>query len=227
MINAWSNSPEIRGDLNREKEKTEERLINALKGLCEGWYSQYGDKTIFDKSRGWTHNLLALRKAYPDSKAIVIVRDLREVFASIEKQHRKNATLDEANQPQGKAIFNRADQMFSPGGLVGGPIHGVEDTIRRKLDCLYIKFENLAEHPKAIMTEVYKYLGVDEYEHDFENVESTATDPDGLYLYKYPHKGEGKVEAPKIDAWKEYVPDDIANLLMQRFQLYNSFFGYR
>lgn len=229
LINTWSNSPEIKGDLSRDKEETEKRLASALKGLCDGWYKdkQVKEKVVFDKSRGWCHHLLALRKVYPESKAIIIVRDLREVFASIEKQHRKNATLDEAKDPTAKTIYGRADNMFSPNGLVGGPIEGIEDTIRRKLDCLYVKFENLAEHTKSIMGEIYKYLEVDPFDHDFDDVKSTATDPDGLYLYKYPHKGEGKVEPPPIDGWKEYVSDDIANLLMGKFQSYNKFFGYR
>jgi hypothetical protein len=49
---------------------------------------------------------------------------------------------------------------------------------------------------------------------------------DGLYNCKFPHEGEGKVEAREED-WRKHVPQDIAGLVMQRFAGYNRAFGYQ
>ena len=228
LINTWSNAPEIKGDLDRAKEETENKLCRSLKAFCEAWHKREdGREVIFDKSRGWAHHILALLKIFPESKIIVTVRDLREVFASVEKQHRKNGTLDEANNPSAKTLYGRADNMFSKDGIIGGPIEGIEDIIRRKFKVYWVKYDFLVERPKSTMKEIYEFIEQDEFEHDFENVESTATDHDGLYLHKYPHKGEGKVEPGKLNDWKEYVPQDIADLTMDRFKFFNNFFGYR
>ena len=61
----------------------------------------------------------------------------------------------------------------------------------------------------------------------FENVENTANDPDFLYLYKYPHKGEGKVEKIDENEWKKYFSDDLAQLIMNRYKDFSTYFGYR
>ncbi len=227
-INVWSNSMELKGQLLHNKEATEEQLHRSLKSFCDAWHHRTDDRSVvFDKSRGWSLNLLALRKIYPNSKAIVLVRDLRNVLASVEKQHRKNPLLDSAQAVNGKTLYDRADSMFSPRGMIGGPIEGVKDIIRRKLPVMMIKYEQLVAFPEEVMQEVYQYLEKEPFSHNFENVESTATDVDALYNFKFPHKGEGKVQPTDLNEWTSFMNDELAGTIMKRFPLYNSFFGYK
>ena len=226
-INIWSGSFEIKGDLARDREATEKRLQNALLGFCLSWHAEHSDKSaVFDKSRGWAHNLLALRQVFPESKVLVTVRDLRNVFASVEKQHRKFPLLDSANGSIEKTIYSRADNMFSPKGLIGGPIEGVQDIMRRKLDVLFIKFEQFCKFPEQVMREVYQYLGEEYYNHDYTNVVSTATELDALYNYKVPHEGSGEVKPTDPDEWTKFMSQELGDTIMNRFPLYNNFFGY-
>lgn len=227
IVSNWSNSVEVRNMLEKEREKTEDKMYRSLRAFIEEWSKKEGKEIIFDKSRGWAFHSLLLKKLYPDSKIIVMVRDLRNVFASVEKQHRKTPLLEEANTATGKTLFARADSMFSQNGLIGTPLAGIEDLIRRNPNgVIFVQFESLAQDPESVMKTLYKEMEMDYFEHDFENVKNTANDPDGHYLHKYPHKGEGKVTPLNKEEWKSYVSEDIAGLIMNRFQDYNKFFGY-
>lgn len=226
LSNLWSNSPEIKSELINDKEATEARMVSAARALVEAWYEGSAD-VVFDKGRLWNHSPLVLAQLFPESHQFVCIRDLREILASIEKQHAKNPMLDEAQNPLELTTFNRADRLFSPQGIVGSHIVGVEDLMRRKLPNVHIiQYETLVQNPKLVLDSIYTVLREDGYEHDFTNVEKTSTDVDGLYLNKFPHEGGGEVKPPEND-WRDHVPMDIAGLIMQRFQAFNQAFGYQ
>lgn len=226
LISTWSTSAEVKGDLQQDRDETEQRLMRSLKVFCEAWHKDRKEKIIFDKSRPWMHHLLPLRQVFPESKVIVCVRDLRDVFASVEKQHLKNPILDDARNPQAKTLHGRADTMFSPDGFIGSPLNGLSDVIRRRQSVYWFKYETFVERPKATMKELYEYLEEKEFDHDFENIENTATDPDAFYLNKFPHEGNGRVEVQSPNGWKEFLSNDIAAAIMTKFPEYNQFFHY-
>lgn len=226
MSATWSRIPEIKSDLNRDREDTQDRMRRAMRSVVTEWYRERGD-VVFDKGRGWNSASLLLRDLFPESKIIVCVRDLRAVFASIEKQHQKFPILDDAQGPLGRGLYQRADQLFSPDGIIGQNVLGVEDILRR--DSRYVQivqFETFVKNPKLVMQAIYATLGEEYFAHDFDNVENTATDLDALYGFKFPHEGAGKVEPPDETEWQKYVSSDIAQLIMQKFAGYNRAFGY-
>lgn len=232
MINAithtWSDSVEVKNLLEKHKEETEKKMYDSVVAFIEKWHGIEGKEIIFDKSRGWSSNNLMLKYLYPDAKIIVLVRDLRNVFSSIEKQHQKNPLLDEAQTPIAKTLYDRADKMFGPEGIIGSCIVGVEDLIRREPEgVVFVKYETLSSDPSKVMKKLYEDMGEEFFGHDFRNVKNTAIDCDGHYLHKYPHKGEGEIKPGDPDEWKKYVSDDIGEIIMERFPDYNKFFGYR
>ena len=219
----WSNSPEVKSDLYQRR--GDDRLVRAARAMIEAWY-EGEDKIVFDKSRGWGHNALLLKQLYPDAALIVMVRDLREVFASIEKRHRQSPILDHANNPVEKEIYTRADQMFGPQGMIGLPLRGILDMMQRNIDkTLIIQYETFVANPQMVVEKIYAVIGEKPYEHNFEDVKSTATDLDVLYLDKFPHNGAGPVEK-RPQEWRDYVPSEIAGLIMQAYPQYNKVFGY-
>jgi sulfotransferase len=227
IVNNWSTSVEIKGDLASDRESTETRLVRSLRAFCDAWHERDdGRSVIFDKSRGWVHHILMVRKVYPDCKILLVIRDLKEIFASIEKQHQKNPLFDEAQNPQMKTIMGRAQAMFSNQGIVGGPLNGIYDILNRKLGVSIVRYEQLADRPAAMMKEIYEYLEEELFEHDFEDIENTATDPDAFYLHKFPHDGSGKVEPPPINAWEHFVSPQVANHITTSHAFFNHFFGY-
>lgn len=225
---SWTNSIEIRNLLEKQKEETEDRMLKSMKSFVDSWYQKDNKKVIFDKSRGWNNNCLMLKHLYPDSKIIIFVRDLRNIFASVEKQHRKNPLVEEIMNPLDKTILSRADKMFSAEGFIGSCINGIEDIIRRNPPGLIIvQYEAFCMNPKSFMQKIYKEIGEEYFEHDFENIKNTSIDCDGHYLNKFPHKGEGKVIVEDPEEWKKYISKDLAEIIVKRFPDFNNNFGYK
>jgi hypothetical protein len=220
MVNIWSENPDIKGGLLPERrEETESKLDRSAKAFCAAWSDT--DKIVFNKSRGWAMNIEMLKHLYPGAKVIVTVRDLREVFASFEKQNQKNPMLHLGAH----SLLDRANNMFSPKGMIGSTLEGVQDILYRQQDVFFLKYEDFVRDPEQMMNRVYCHLDLPEFEHDFDNVVNTATDPDHLYLNKYPHTGSGSVE-PRPPAWHKFMAPAIADGIMQGREWYNQRFGY-
>jgi len=224
MMSIWSQDPDIKGGLQEHRvDETEARLLRCARAVCDSWANT--DKTYFNKSRGWAGNVLALQQAYPAAKVIVTVRDPREVFASFEKQHRKFPLLDDAQNEKTRNIYQRALQMFSPQGMIGSCLEGVKDVLDRRLEVFWFRYEDFVRNPQEMMERLYAFCDFGFFEHDFDNVVNTATDPDHLYNNKFPHKGEGKIEN-RAPAWPKVMSREIAAEVMAGFPWYCSKFGY-
>lgn len=223
-----SGSIEVRAEL-RDREKTENKILRVARAICYQWYAEHYQNGVlpFDKSRAWNSNLLMLRTIFPRSKAIVLVRDLRNVFASVEKQHRKNGLLEEVDSFQMKQMETRANQMFSPTGLIGGPLNGIRDIVNRQLPVFFIRYEDFLIHTEEILKMLYQHLEVEEFNHNLGNIVNTATDPDWLYLYKYPHVGAGELKR-QVNAteWNNYFSEDFANRIVENNLWFFEKFGY-
>jgi len=76
------------------------------------------------------------------------------------------------------------------------------------------------------MQEIYAMLDEPFHEHNFDNIVNTSNDPDGHYLWKYPHQGSGKIVPVSADEYTKYMSPDIANLILSAFKDFNQFFGY-
>ena len=225
VINTVSNLPEFKSELIAEKQKAEFRLRRALLGIIEGWYGSEG--IVFDKARGWSFHSLTMKSLFPEGKMIILVRDLRNVVASIEKQHQINPLLDGAVNSIGKTLFQRTSDFCAPEGMVGNCIIGIEDSIRRNIgNCIFVKYEDLVKNPVGIVENLYKSMNLPPFKHNFENIINISIDVDGLYLNKFPHEGSGMIKAPETDEWKQYISNDIAREIMKRFEFYNNYFGY-
>jgi len=229
MVSIFSTSQEIQAAMIRDEKGTEVVLNAMVKNVIHTWYwSKSKENIIFDKSRGWSFNSLLIAKIFPDAKIIACVRDLRGVFGSVEKQHAKNPVIDRAENPNGKTVLNRAEQMLSPDGFIGQCVIGTNDVVARMPKRVFtVNYESFTRTPESTMRELYEFLELDYYAHDFENVENVAEDIDGLYHNKFPHVGSGKVTPCNRNEWQEFLPDDLGKAIFQRYPDYNKNFGYQ
>ncbi len=227
FVNIISNSMEIKACLVNDSEATQKRLQGMIMGLIVEWYADKQDKVIFDKSRGWPFSSTLLRSVFENIKMIVTVRDLRSVFGSIEKQHQKTPIFDQAMNPIQKTITSRADSMMSPEGIIGQCVHGVEDVMMRKPDNVFVlQYESFTVDPATKIKELYNFLGLPHFEHTYDDIKNTSEDVDSLYLNKFPHQGVGKINPADKTEWEEYVPEELAKLIIERYPSYNQRFGY-
>lgn len=228
MIQAWSNSIEVKAELNTEKELAEERAKQSIKSFVNTWHENNKKPVVFDKSRGWNFNSLPFFDIFPESKIIVMVRDLRSILASCEKQHRKNPLFDEASTPLLKTQLGRATKLFAEDGVIGSALIGTEDLLRRPDErVIFVQYESLVNEPEKILRQVYEAIGVEYFAHDFKDVKDTATDPDGFYLNKFPHhNATGEVKIQSTQVYSDFLAQDVIDETMKRGQFYNTKFGY-
>ena len=89
------------------------RLKSGMTGLLRGWYEGVEDEVVVDKSRAWLLLSDVLLTLAPEAKIIVCLRELTQVFASVERQHQKTVLLDFADHLGDLDVFARADALFS------------------------------------------------------------------------------------------------------------------
>jgi len=228
-----STAPEFKSDLIGNRADAEGRLDRTLRVMAAAWYPAGSRPHVFDKGRGWSLNSRLLRSIAPDSVVLAMVRDPREVIASIEKQHAANPQIDDTPTGLAKTAWARAEVFMGPEGMVGSAILGVEDLLRRQdPHVVYIDTRALCTDPAKVLGKVYDELGqvgaeLEPFKHDFTQVEKTATDVDGLYLHKFPHDGDGAVRPPEgLHAWREWVSEDLGQQIVARYPYYAKTFGY-
>jgi sulfotransferase len=223
MSHAIGRSEEFKSDLINDKDTTMERILTMQRGVVQNSY-QHETGIVFDKARGWAAQAKLVAKLFPTSKLIVLVRDVKAVLASIEKNHLDTIELmpDAGLSPR---LIDRIQLQTSDAGIVGSAVNAVMDTTHRMAEnTIILKYEEFVANPEKKMAWLYGRLGMDPFEHDFDNVECTATDQDGLYWYKFPHQGFGKVEArEEID---QYLQPRLQKLIDEEFKIFNETFGY-
>jgi len=242
-VTRWISTPDFQAALGRDRQGETSKLYERAKKLFDDRHQADAeaagkpDAVVFDKGRGWTFALDLLWSVYPNARVIVCVRDLRDVFASMERQFRKNGLLNNSPNLISRTITARMASLFSldGNGHLGGPIAGVSDMINRGLfrdgrptddRIILVRAEDLARAPRANMKAIYKRLNVPYYKpHQFDDVENTATDPDHTSLYHFPHEGCGKVEASP-HKWSASFAQHIGDEIIQRYPRYFMQFGY-
>lgn len=221
LSSLWSECPEVRSALIGDRQGAERRIVRAARAMVEAWYADRKFPVVFDKGRLWNNQSMVLSQLFPYAHMFVCVRDPRDIFASIEKQHAKNPMLDEASNPTALTMGGRANSMFQPDGIIGRAIIGVEDLMRRQLDYVhFVQFETLVNNPQLVLDGIYSVIEEESFVHDLTNVINTSDDVDGLYLNKFPHDGSGKI-IPQSGSWRDHISDDIADEIMKRFPLFS------
>ena len=186
------------------KAQDPEQMKSGFLGFCregmKGFYEAITDKPyILDKSRGWGIHYDLLNMIHPDPKIIVMVRDLRDVYASMEKNYRANPDKHDSilnwGNMQGTTTPKRVD-IWAQSAPVGMAMERLSEIFRMGINSkmLFIRFEDLCMKPDATMRKIYKYLDLPFYAHDFDNIEAVTKEDDEVYGIYGDHKIRKKLE---------------------------------
>lgn len=160
-----------------------------------------------------------------------MVRDLRSVFASMEKNFRKNPHKDNHIQNPAKLIgttLKKRIDIWADGIPVGIAIDRLKDLFDQKLNrkVLFIRYEDLMAFPEQEMKRFYDYIGQPYYEgHDFNNVTQHTQENDVIHGIYGDHKLRPKFEQ-KPDDFEDVLGYEISMAIKNTYAWFYEEFGY-
>jgi sulfotransferase len=224
----YTSSPEFKA---QDQQLMRDGFLSFCKNGLEGFFNGITDKPyVMDKSRGWGIHYGFLNSFYPNPKIICMVRDLRSVFASMEKNFRKNQDKDSGivnhSQMNGTTTEKRVD-IWSNSQPVGLAIERIYQMLREGLQdkILFIKFEDFTYDPKKEMVKIYNFLELPYFEHDFDNVEQITVEDDSVYGIYGDHKIKTKIE-PVEKNYIQVLGKPTCDFIYNKYKWYNDFFRY-
>ncbi len=208
-------------------------FLNFCNKGMHGFYDAITDKPyVIDKSRGWGIYRGFLESFYPDPKIICVVRDLRSIVSSYEKIYRKNQHKSDPIRndftSQGTTVFKRVEQWLNPIETIGRSIERLHEIFVQGYGdkILFIKYEDLCSSPHDILKEIYNYLEVEFFNHDFENIEQITFEDDEVYgLSNDLHVIRKKLSIDKTD-YHNILGNDICEWIEKSYQWYFNTFNY-
>lgn len=224
----YTNSPEF-------KAQDPETMKMGFQGFCRegmrGYYNAITDrKYVVDKSRGWGIHYDFLNFISPDPKIICMVRDLRDIFASMEKNFRKSpekqSDVLDWSKMQGTTVPKRID-VWAQSPPVGMAIERLGEIYRQGIDSkmLFVKFEDLCLYPEQQMGRIYEYLEIPYYAHDFDNIEQVTKEDDEVYGAFGDHVIRTKLE-PVPSKAKSLLGKEVCDWVFQNYKWFFEKFRY-
>jgi sulfotransferase len=225
----YTESPEFKA---QDSELMKRGFINFCNKGMKGYFEAITDKKyVMDKSRGWGIHYDFLNEIYPNPKIIVMVRDLRDIFCSMEKNFRKsslqaNPILSHAEM-RGTTTPKRID-IWAQSQPVGLAIERLQEVFRQGLDknMLFVKFEDLCLYPETELNRIYQFLEVPYYVHDFDNIEQITVEDDEVYGVFGDHTIKQKLELPHSQA-KKILGPDVTNWIFENYKWFFDRFNYK
>jgi len=186
--------------LDNNFEESYGHLTSAMQGFLRGWYHDCEKRAVVDKNRAWLLSIELLLKLAPEAKLIVCLRELGQIYGSIEAQHQKTILVDFTDHLANFDRFGRADMLFAKDKAIGAPLNslnGVQDFPESVKERLYfLRFEDLVAQPMAAMSHLYKWLELPPLEIDPKNLAMGVSESDSHYRMKYLHRQSASIKAP-------------------------------
>jgi sulfotransferase len=210
-------------------------MDNAFLHFCRGgmeWYfnSLTQKKYVLDKNRGWTISYDLANKFYPNPKMVCIVRDLRSIFSSMEKNFRKNPHRENHVQNPseliGTTLRKRVD-IWAGGLPVGIALDRLRDVIDQGIDkkILFIRYEDLMANPESQMKRFYDYLEIPYYNHSFDKVTQHTHENDAIHGIYGDHKLRTEFKMLPND-FNEILGFELSEDIKRSYEWFFRYFNY-
>jgi len=225
----YNNSQAVKA---QDKDEMENSFFNYIKFGMQGYFSEITDKTnILDKSRDWAINYKLLEKIQDKPKVICMVRDVRAIYSSMEKNFRKNPHKENHVQNTVKLVGTTLDKrvdIWADGLPVGIAMDRLKDIFQQGLNkhMLFIRYEDLMSDPKETMNRVYDYLGIDRFEHSFDKIIQTTNEDDDVHGIYGSHTLREEFKMLPND-FEEILGIELSEKIKHTYQwFFNKFYSY-
>jgi sulfotransferase len=174
----------------------EARRINVLRSLIDNYYYDVDKPIIIDKFRSWgtPYNISMIESLYTENvKIICPVRDVLEIltsFITLLENNKNNISfvdriIKEKNLYTEKKDLNdiRCEVLMNMDGGIEHQLYAIEESISEKNKNYFhlVEYDDLISNPKNEINKIYNFLGVDEFEHNFDCVNYTESSRDISY----------------------------------------------
>ena len=227
-INSFSTAPEFKNqpDWNYQLQS----FYKFCQGGINSYYSFLTSKPyILDKGGFWIKDYDLVKNIFNNPKIIVLVRDLRDIVASYEKMYIKDPTIKyswpDYNKIQNPTFESRFDLYLNTGALPGYLLK-LYDIINSNYfnEILFIKFEDLCANPNNTLTQIYNFLEVPYFNHDFNNIKQITNEIDSYNLFGE-HNISNQLSLPSQNH-SDIIPENISNLIYEKYYWFFNFFNY-
>ena len=219
------------------KAQDEETMKRAFLSYCrfglQGYYEGITDMPyVIDKSRAWVKFYDFLESFYPNPKVICMIRDLRDILTSMEKNYRKHPdkwdNSKDLEHPENETIQERVNYWLLPNNKpVGDSLKRLKESINRGFakNFLFVKFEDLCENPQREMNRVHSFLEISDYQYDFNNIRQVTFEDDKWHGKYGDHKIKPNV-TPLVSDAQNILGKKICNQIVTDHKWYFNFFNY-
>jgi sulfotransferase len=173
--------------INRNKEN-ENRALKVLSSLYEDFYRDVDKPIIIDREKDWgTPSNLDLIKKFitPKPKIIVTVRDILEIiasFVSMDADYLKNNTINSNafinnyRSPQDSIV----EYLMRSNGEIDKSLLSISSAFYPENKGIFhiVEYNDLVLKPEETMSGIYKFLGLNDYKHNFNKIKKVESDND-------------------------------------------------
>jgi len=219
-------SNEVSEFIALEKDVLHKSYINFLRQGVKGWYEEMTDKPIvFSKARTWSEWFPTTFAIDPESKYLVILRDLRDIICSFESLLWKYPEVAYGDRFYQETFEKRMETYCTDGtSLLGRPLHMLPHLIevaeKNPNSFFLCKHEHFNEKPRETLQMIYQWLGEPNFEHDLDNIpEPDYKENDTTYRSLVSHKIRTKLE--KLEPrWPKVMTEQQSKVIIQNNRWY-------
>jgi sulfotransferase len=225
----FSNCPEFKAQDSALMKKA---YLSFCREGMYGYAQALTDKPyMMDKCRGWSvHFDLLTEILGEEPKIICMVRDLRQIVASMERLFRENRfkaqPVENHAKLMGTTVIKRVNHYMqnAPVGLAMDRLMEVHMRGWGPKIC-FVRYEDLTTKPGESLEKIYNYLGVKAYQHNFDKVTQVTEEDDRVNGFDDLHTIREKVEIASNDYVKMLTMDGV-RYLEQNYAWYFNRFAY-
>jgi len=147
-------------------------LDNVLDGVYDTFYKDWPQKYIIDRGPVMTkENLELMQKHFKRPfKCIVLLRDVMDVLASYMKWYTEEPDAF-INKYGCKNDDEKLSMVMNDQGAVAKELKAIQNSFNYKDQGYYLKYDDLVAEPEKYIKEVYKFLNIPYYPHQFQNLQ--------------------------------------------------------
>lgn len=165
-------------------------------GILEAFYADRSEGLIIDKSREWSmpQHLELLQRVLPyEPKIIITVRSMIEILASFINLVHNNASnvsfIDKEIQARQDFHFyrhpdeTRCDSLMRPKGPIDNALYGIAFACQPENAKYFhfVEYDDLVANTSKTIQGIYEFLGLEPFEHNYENIENKFHERDETY----------------------------------------------